>query len=872
MRYLPLLLFAGILLAAGPAAAQDAIREEVKEKPAPKLTRPPKLTRFVPAEYPAEAQRKGIEGTVSLDLDLDAGGSVAGVAVVSAPDPALAEAAVRAVRQFEFTPAEVDGKPAPVRVRYDYNFVLELSFTPRLPEWMRPRSDAPRTEDPVAGRVREQGTRVPIAGIAVAIAELGLEVRTDERGQFSFKGVPPGTYRVEAIPVEHKRETIQVEVKKGEQSQITFYLQPLAKNPYEVVVRGKRRQTTVTRVTLRQKELTTVPGTFGDPVRVVENLPGVARIPYVGGALIIRGASPQDSGVYLDGTAIPQIYHFLGGPSVLNPAFLDRIDYYPGNADVRYGRLTAGVVDVQTRNTFTRQWGGSLDVNLLNTSAMLKVPVSEKVSVAAAVRRSYIDALMPTILKATDRSATTVVPVYYDYQLRVDVDLAGDDQLFVLAFGSDDSLDVATNEPEDPVEASLDTRISFHRLLAGWRTQITDRLSSRFTPSVGVDYVTFDAGQASVSLTAININAREDLEYRASRRARLRFGVDMELENGSFEAQVPTPKDYRNPGGRTGGTDETQTVEIKGWQFGIGFYGDVILDVTDRLQLIPGARLEVYRYFGNDRLAAEPRLTARYKLLEKTTLKAAAGLYSRPPEPREVNETWGNPNLNLEHAAQLSAGVEQQLLPALSLDAQLYYNHGYDRAVQTRQVRLSGGTAEPLRYTNQGNSRSYGLELILKHNVTERFYGWLAYTLARSERTRWAGEELLLTGLDQTHILTLVASVRVGWGFEIGTRFRLVSGRPDTPVLGSYFDNDRDRYLQLFGETLSDRLPLFHQLDLRIERTWLFELWRLSIYLDIQNIYNAENPEAILYDYRFKERDVLRGLPFLPTLGIRGSF
>jgi len=492
--------------------------------------------------------------------------------------------------------------------------------------------------------------------------------------------------------------------------------------------------------------------------------------------------------------------------------------------------------------------------------------------VAAAVRRSYIDALMPTILKATDRSATTVVPVYYDYQLRVDVDLAGDDQLFVLAFGSDDSLDVATNEPEDPVEASLDSRISFHRVLAGWRTQITDRLSSRFTPSVGVDYVTFDAGQAGVSLTALNINAREDLEYRVNRRARLRFGVDMELENGNFEAQVPTPKDYRNPGGRTGGTDETQTVEIKGWQFGIGFYGDVILDVTDRLQLIPGARLEVYRYFGNDRLSAEPRLTARYRILDKTTLKAAAGLYSRPPEPREVNDTWGNPNLNLEHAAQLSAGVEQQLLPALSLDAQLYYNHGYDRAVQTRQVRVASGRAEPLRYTNEGNSRSYGLELILKHNVTERFYGWLAYTLARSERTRLAGEDLLLTGLDQTHILTLVASVRVGWGFEIGTRFRLVSGRPDTPVLGSYFDNDRDRYLQLFGETQSERLPLFHQLDLRIERTWLFELWRLSIYLDIQNIYNAENPEAILYDYRFKESDVLRGLPILPTLGIRGSF
>jgi len=872
-RALVLLAALVLALAHGSALGQDAIREEVREPPRPRLTRPPRLIKFVPATYPAEVQKKGIAGTVELTIDIDAQGKVTAAEVASSPDPDLAAAAVAAVKQFRFAPAEVDGKPAPVRVQYAYNFVLEIAFTPRLPEWMRP-GGAPKTTDPVAGRVREQGTRLPIAGVAVAIPDLGLEVQTDDSGHFSFQGVPPGKYRVEAVPVEHKRDSIEVEVREGEQSQVTFYLQPLAVNPYEVVVRGKRRQTTVSRVTLRQKELTTVPGTFGDPVRVVENLPGVARVPYVGGALIIRGASPQDSGVYLDGTEIPQIYHFLGGPSVLNPQFLDRIDYYPGNADVRYGRLSAGVIDVQTRNTFSKQWSGSLDINLLNTSAMLTVPVTSKISVAAALRRSYIDAILPTVLKATDQAATTVVPVYYDYQLRVDVDLPGDDQLFVLGFGSDDALAIATNRPEDEVDISLDTRISFHRLLAGWRWQITDRLSSRLSPTAGFNYLTFEVGDSYVTLTTIDFTLREDLELKLGKRARLRFGTDTAVQYGEFNAEIPVPKNYRNPGaaGGIGLTGETQPVTVDSVQLGIGLYSDAILDLTDRLQIIPGVRMELYRYFGNTRLSVEPRLTSRYKLFEKTTLKGAVGLFAKAPEPGEVNDTFGNPNLNLEHAVHLSIGAEQRITDALGIDAQLYYKYGYDMVVQSNQVRVSGSTAEPLRYTNEGNANSYGLELIVKHDVTDRFYGWLAYTLSQSRRKRRADRDWVLTLFDQTHILTLVASFRLGLGWETGARFRLVSGRPDTPIIGSYFNSDANVHIQIPGDERSTRMPLFHQLDLRVEKTWIFKLWRFSAYLDVQNVYNADNPEATLYDYRFLESAPLRGLPILPTIGLKGSF
>jgi len=254
-------------------------------------------------------------------------------------------------------------------------------------------------------------------------------------------------------------------------------------------------------------------------------------------------------------------------------------------------------------------------------------------------------------------------------------------------------------------------------------------------------------------------------------------------------------------------------------------------------------------------------------------LKAGAGIYSQQPGPNEVTERFGNPHLGLKHAAHFSVGAEHRFLPFLSVDAQLYAIRRYDMVIPTTEfIRAPDGTLQPRRFSNEGGAYSYGLEVILKHDVTRRFYGWVAYTLSQSKQQVEPGGEYVPFVFDQTHILTVVASLRLGVGWELGTRFRLVSGRPETPVLGGLFDSDQDLYLRIAGAQRSSRTPLFHQLDFRVEKTWLFRLWRLAAYLDIQNIYNATNPEATLYDYRFKESGPLRGLPFLPSFGIRGSF
>jgi hypothetical protein len=174
--------------------------------------------------------------------------------------------------------------------------------------------------------------------------------------------------------------------------------------------------------------------------------------------------------------------------------------------------------------------------------------------------------------------------------------------------------------------------------------------------------------------------------------------------------------------------------------------------------------------------------------------------------------------------------------------------------------------------TNDGRGRAYGAELIVRHERGRRFFGWLSYTLMRGEQRDEPGQAYHLVQFDQTHILTAVGSYKLGLGFELGLRFRLVSGNPTTPTAGSFYDADRGSFSRIQGALYSDRLPLFHQLDVRLDKLFTFRLWTLALYLDIQNIYNHRSVEAVQYNYDYTKQVYLQGLPIIPALGAKGTF
>ena len=288
------------------------------------------------------------------------------------------------------------------------------------------------------------------------------------------------------------------------------------------------------------------------------------------------------------------------------------------------------------------------------------------------------------------------------------------------------------------------------------------------------------------------------------------------------------------------------------------------------LRVLPGVRIDYTQL--TDRWTVDPRVSIRYDVFAgfpRTTLKGGAGIYGEPPQPEQAIAPFGTPHLYAERAAHYSLGVEQEFTRYLDVSIEGFFRDT-SRMVQAYATTT---TTYGIAYNNLGTGRAYGLEVLLRYKPDEHFFGWIAYTLSRSEVKPTPGAPWQLFDYDQTHILTILASYKLPKDWQVGLRFRYVTGNPYTPMTGSYSDFDSGSYTPIAAyPTNTSRLPAFHQLDLRIDHTWKFRHWSLASYLDVQNVYNQQNPEAAYYNYNYSKMGIVSGLPILPIAGVKADF
>ncbi|MEL7305548.1 MAG: TonB family protein, partial [Myxococcota bacterium] len=337
-------------MAASLIALTSLVSNEVlaQETPSPVITKAPELLEFVEPAYPVELT--DVAGEVVLMIEIDAAGAVVAADVIRSSDARFEAPAIDAARRFEFSPAEIDGEPASVRIEY------AIQFQPSVDESLvEPDSSAPDVvpEEPpvvIEGRILEAGNRRPVTGAEIVVDET-MFTESRDGGRFEIRGAPVGRLRVRVSHPSFTAFEVMENRLESEKLVVTYYLRRDSNDPFETVVRSKTPRREVARVELSRAEVSRVPGTFGDPIRVIENLPGLARAPGgVGGALIVRGANPDDTGVYVDGVEIPLLYHFGGLTSVIPPDVLENIQFYPSGFSAKYSRATAGIVDVTTRD------------------------------------------------------------------------------------------------------------------------------------------------------------------------------------------------------------------------------------------------------------------------------------------------------------------------------------------------------------------------------------------------------------------------------------------------------------------------------------------------------------------------------------------
>ncbi|HEY3493581.1 MAG TPA: TonB-dependent receptor plug domain-containing protein [Polyangiaceae bacterium] len=642
--------------------------------------------------------------------------------------------------------------------------------------------------------------------------------------------------------------------------------EPEALEEYEATAEIEAPPREAVKRSVKEEELTRIPGTRGDALKAIEVLPGVARTGVDDAMPILRGAGSDESQTFLDGMPVPFLYHFGGVTSFFSSRLLSRVDLYPGNFAPRFGRVVGGTIDVRTRDPRTDGFHGALDLSLVDSSFFAETPLGENTGLAVAARRSNID-LVYSALVPEDAFSVVAAPVYYDYQAIFSQKIGSKHQLRLLGYGSSDRVELVFSDPVDAdpgLTGTVGGKIAFHRVQAELRSRFSDRVAQDVTVAFGYLNAETQFGEVFQHFDGPELHARAEWTFELDRALRLVAGADFYGQFLQGEYRGPAPTQFEGNPRDSDPLASQRIVSVDASSLNVvrpGAYLELGYRPLSNVLIAPGVRADYYGEFAA--WSVDPRLSTRVELGAHTALKAGVGRYSQPPIFWMSNSTVGNPELDPYHALQTSLGLEQSFGSTAKLGVEGFYKYLDDVVVGT----ADGG---PPVFVNDGTGRIYGAEFSAELRPDDRTFAFVAYTLSRSERSDHGGPYRLFDH-DQTHILSLVGSRKLGRGWELGTRFRLVSGEPTTPVTGSVFDTRSGVYLPLYGAVNGVRDPLFHQLDVRIEKAWKFGAFTLAPYLDIQNVYNAKNPEGRAYNYDYTAREDVSGLSFFPNLGVRGE-
>ncbi|MDB4971959.1 MAG: TonB family protein / TonB-dependent receptor [Myxococcaceae bacterium] len=875
-RVLLLALFAVSLLVTSAGAQAP--------RTAPQLTKPPALVKFVEAPYPNVEPKPAGDVGVTMTILIKADGKVGDVTVTQSGGAEFDAAAVAAVKSFEFSPAEVDNKPSDIRIEYRYVFTLRQE--PLVP-----------TTGVLAGNVFDADSKKPLANVKVTI-EGGATVVTDAAGHFRVDGLTPGRVGLTLAGERLTPLSTEENVVAGEELEVTYRvgLQPLEgqsgpSDDMEILVMAPpalKREAVSTKVTA--EEARSVPGAQGDVLRVVESLPGVARAAVGSGNLVVWGAGPDDTRTYVDGVPIPSMYHVGGLRSTVYSGVVNSVELVPGGYGAAYGRGLGGLIRVDTQTPDKAGLHGTLSADALDSAAMLSHEVGPRMRATATARVSLIDQLATAL--HDDVKQYVPIPRYRDAQLRTAYKLKGGGTLDVVGMLSFDhtARGVPNSDPALQTHESRDS--SFYRIYANYKHEAGDGTRTVVTPYVGAGTSTlktlYGATETALSDDDFTAGLRASHAIRVTPSFTIEGGLDVQVESHRIQrrgslglpAREGDIRIFNQPPPDSVGFDKFKTQRI-----GVAPYieGDLAL-FGEKLHIVPGLRVDpMFRSVSRkvpqvgtqpaigayeQNFAVEPRLAVRLSASRRLNLHAATGIYHQQPAVADLSATFGNPLLPISRSVQTVLGARVQASDTLSVELTGFASVMSDLTM--RNTAAAPLNAEALLATGRG--KAFGIQTMIRRELSDHVFGWVAYTLQRSERKNAPNTHWRLFDYDQTHVLSTVLVYTPFKGFEVGARFRVTTGYPRTPVVGTYEDAGRNRVQPIFGKQNSIRIPVFAQLDLRASQTFELKGTQLMIYLEVQNVTNRKNQEELVYSPDFGKRDGIRSLPILPVAGLSWNF
>lgn len=747
----------------------------------------------------------------------------------------------------------------------------------------------------VRGNVFDKETAQPLAFARVQIEAVSMGTSTDVNGFFSIAEIPVGTYQLKVSYLGYEDLTLDITIAKGEILYKTIYLQESGTNLGEVVISGKKEQAKtqvqVSKLTVTPKQIRSLPSTGGqsDIAQYLTVLPGVVFTGDQGGQLYIRGGSPVQNRILLDGMTIYNPFHSIGFFSVFETELIRNVDVLTGGFNADYGGRISAIVDVKTREGNRKRLSGLISASPFQAKAILEGPIvplreegGSSVSVVFAGKTALIDQTAPKLYKNINNGDGLPFK-YTDYYGKMSLMAGNGSKLNFFGFSYDDGV-----------------RLNFRAADAGSgeTTKTTD--FSWESGGGGLDFTLIPSNSNTIvagTLTYSSYNSRIEEADRSPRTSGINgfyggmnftnFDRNNEVKYGFELTGFKTDFSFINFRGLKIEQIEN-TTEISVYARWKRKFGPLVIE--------PGFRLQYYQSLSE--ISPEPRLGLKYNITDNLRFKAAGGIYTQNllstvnerdvvnlfvgflSGPEEAVYKPGTTNERVDHRLQKAlhgvAGFEVDITENFELNVEGYFKDFTQLFALNRNKTL---LTDPNYVVETGTAK--GLDVSLKWEA-KRFYVWGAYSLGFV--TRFDGKQEYPPVFDRRHNLNLVTTYQAGpkreW--EFGARWNFGSGFPFTQTQGFYTNFNFNDGISTdvlggngdLGIVYSDvrnggRLPYYHRLDVSVKRTVEFTKYlKMEITASATNVYDRAN--IFYFDRVYYER--VNQLPIIPSLSMTVQF
>ena len=727
------------------------------------------------------------------------------------------------------------------------------------------------------GRIVDAVSNEPLPFVNVIVSGTTIGTTTDLDGNFQLTGLTPGFIRIEASFVGYK-PTIsdEIEVTVANANTIEIKMEEQKEQIEEVVVKASPfRKTEESPVSLRSigiGEIEKSPGANRDISKVIQSFPGVQSTPAFRNDVIIRGGGPSESRFYLDGVEVPFINHFAtqgasGGPvGIINADFLREVNYYSGAFPANRGNALSGILE------FNQIDGNSDKANIQFTLGASEIagtvdgPAGEKTNYVVSVRRSYLNFLFSVL-------ELPFLPTFNDLQFKVRTRFDAKNELTFIGLGAIDvnKLNLDIQNPDEQQQYIL--------------SQLPE--NDQWSYTIGAVYKRFEKNSFQTfvaSRSHFNNGAEKYLENDFSSEANKIFDYNSEeienklrFENTSrfgdyklnFGANVDfagyknMTKQQRFYNGEIVNIDYNTDLNLVKW----GIFGQISKNfLKERLILSLGLRSDANNYsksMSNMFQQFSPRFSASYKLTDKWSANFNTGRYYQMPSYTSLgfkeNDVLVNKENNLKYISvdHFIAGFEYRPnnLVLFSLEGfwkgYNHYPYSVNDSISLANKGADFGVVGDEEVKSISKGHAYGAEFQTRINGKKGNLN-LSYTLVRSEFDDGRGN-YLPSSWDSKHLLALTATRDLKKNWRIGGRWRFVGGLPYTP-----WDLEKSAYVDVWnlsgGPSLdysklnSERFSAFHQLDVRVDKSFYLNKITAKFYIDIQNLYNfqAEQQDIVV--------------------------